>query len=404
MEVPAIGDVIDARYRLEEAIGEGGTAIVFRAWDATASRPVALKLFKPGRHGYDEATQRRFEREVRIIANLTNPHTVTLFDSGRTGDFLYMVFELVGGEDLAEHLAKHGRLAPHDVRHVLVQLLSSLHEAHTNGLLHRDIKPDNVRIYVSLTSLRTVKLLDFGIARASDTNASITKTGELVGTPRYMSPEALMEKSLSAASDIYSVGILALEMLYGRDALHGDRWDDQFDRLIDGHVFSFENDDVPPELRAIVDRMCAQDAAERYQSAGAALHALRALRFDDEEATRVADPSSRSADTSAQRPAQSPPSGPPPSGPPPSGPPPSGPPPSGPPPQQVPAPAPSSARAAQPPKGGERQKPSKSPRPLATSAPTQATSQRFRMRKRDLILTAIGVFALTLIIAILVNM
>lgn len=281
MDVPACGDLIDDRYRLDEVLGEGASAWVFRALDKRAQRNVALKIVKREGAEYPPDVLRRFEREVRIIANLQDPHTVTLYGSGRTSSgHLYMVFELVEGMDLAQLIVERTRLLPYEVVDILEQMLSSLREAHRNGLLHRDIKPENVRVSRTKDNDLKVKLLDFGIARSEDPEAaSITRAGEIVGTPRYMAPEAFMESHLTAAADVYSVGIVAMEMLFGRDALHGNDWGEQYERLITGHVFIFEGmDAIPDELMDVIEKMTHQKPDKRYQTAEAALRALREVR------------------------------------------------------------------------------------------------------------------------------
>lgn len=276
MDLPECGDLFEQRYRLDVVLGEGGSARVFRAWDMRAGRNVAVKVLKPDGARYRPAAVRRFEREVRIIANLVDRHTVTLFASGRAADGqLYMVFEFVEGTDLATLLLSRGCLDAREAVNILRQVLLSLREAHQHGLLHRDIKPENILVFETPDDPLTIKLIDFGLARPQHSHASITKTGEYVGTPRYMSPESLTHGELTPAADVYSAGIVALEMLSGRDALHGNQWHDQFDRLITGHVFAMPGSNaVPVELMRIVERMTRRRPEDRYRSASAVLNEL----------------------------------------------------------------------------------------------------------------------------------
>lgn len=281
MILPEIGERFDGRYDVESVLGEGGFARVYGARDRSNGQVVALKVLTPEADGYDQQTRARFAREVRILAGLNDRRTVQLLASGEspTG-VLYLVFEHVPGEDLRAVLRARRTLPPDDVAHILRQLMQSLAEAHAAGMLHRDIKPDNVRLFTSAEGPLTLKLLDFGIARATDDgSATITKAGELLGTPRYMSPEQLRGDPLTAASDIYSAGMMGLEALYGSDVLAGNRWTDQIDRMRTGHVFGIPGADNPdhPLLR-VLQRMTARDPAARYPSAESVTIALDGKR------------------------------------------------------------------------------------------------------------------------------
>lgn len=276
--MPAEGDIFEARYRITSILGEGGFAIVYGAVDLESGVNVAIKVLKADRSGgYDSATAARFRREVRLLAQLRSPYTVQLLRSGETAaGELYMVFELVPGRDLSDYLKAVHRLPPHLVRTILRQLLLALTEAHEMGLIHRDLKPQNVRVFDSPDEPLRIKLLDFGIARSTDDgHPAITRTGELIGTPRYMSPEQILERPLTPASDIYSLGMMALELVIGRDHLPSNRLSDQFDRLVTGYVFSIpEAERIGPELIALILRMTARDPRDRFPDAGTALAAL----------------------------------------------------------------------------------------------------------------------------------
>ncbi len=275
---PRPGDVIADRYHVEGLLGEGGFGAVYAALDVTAPRPVALKFVKPDAGGeYTPRARARFQREIQMVARLRNPHTVALYDYGETPDgLLYMVFERIDGEDLAALLARVGRLAPSAATHVLRQLLASLSEAHTAGLLHRDIKPHNVRVYEWMGDPLTVKLIDFGLARATDGgHPGVTATGEFIGTPRYMAPEQLLDQELTAATDLYCVGLLAFELVMGADSLPANTIGHQFERLQAGHhLSSADLDETDPRLAAVLRRMTAHDPAHRFPTAAAVLRAL----------------------------------------------------------------------------------------------------------------------------------
>lgn len=277
MQLPAIGSFFEGRYQIEALLGEGGFGVVYRALDTGATRPVALKILSPVEGSYAPQRRARFEREIRLVAQLRDPHTVRLFDYGQSADgLLFMVFELVDGRDLAEHLAEVGPLPAAAVRHILVQVLQALREAHHVGLIHRDIKPQNIRVFESMGDPLCAKLLDFGIAKPTDPTAEarLTQTGALIGTPRYMSPEQLRAEPLTPASDIYSLGVVAFEMLMGERAMHGVEVGDQLRRLVDSQALHLP-ESHEAELRHVVHHMLARDPRARFQSADDVLHALR---------------------------------------------------------------------------------------------------------------------------------
>ena len=286
MQLPTPGDVFKERYRIEDELGAGGFSRVYLARDTRSERRVALKLVIPDGEEYSREMRARFGREVRIIANLGHPNTVTLLDcSTSDDDQLFMVFEHLPGRDLADLLGREEGLSVADSRRVLMQVLGALHEAHSQGLIHRDIKPENIRVHSAPGAPIEVKLLDFGIARSTDDgHPSLTKTGELIGTPRYMSPEQLTERPLTPRSDIYSLGMVAFEMLGGRDRLPGGSWTDQLDRLRDDHTFDTARPGVDPHLSKVIGRMTARDPEARYPSAAAALAALERPDVDPLEA------------------------------------------------------------------------------------------------------------------------
>ena len=267
-----------AGYALTGVLGEGGFARVYDARSPTGAR-VAVKVLKPDAgDAYARSTRARFEREAHLLARLDSEFSVRLLDSGiAEGGLLYLVFEHVGGVDLSEYLAEKQRLPASEVEQILRPLLHALRDAHGHGVVHRDIKPANVRVWREAGKLR-VKLLDFGIARATDHgHPSVTKTGELVGTPRYMSPEQLTGKPLGPTSDLYSLGMMVFELLQGSDALSGNTLMEQIERMQSGHRFAV--DDMQPSAQKIVEliqRLTAREPSARMQSAAAALAFLDA--------------------------------------------------------------------------------------------------------------------------------
>lgn len=266
-----VGDILQGRYRLDEELGRGGFGAVFRAVDLPTGRTVALKELT----SIAPTDRRRFEREARSLAQLDHPHIVNLYTTGTTSEGTpFVVLEHVEGTDLGDWLDTHGPARPAMVREAGRQLLSALEAVHRLGIVHRDIKPANIRLCAG--PKLHLKLLDFGIAREERPGVEdrLTTTGELVGTPRYMSPEQLLGQPVTSRSDLYSVGLVLLEMLTGRAGLHGGSLPEQLERLQSGHLFSVPMLTSIGELEPVIMRLLARDPADRFGSATAALRAL----------------------------------------------------------------------------------------------------------------------------------
>lgn len=290
-----IGSVIGDKYRLDAILGEGGFGVVYRATTVETGRLVALKVLKPEVSKFGP-TPERFRRELRAIARLESPHVPRLYDYGQTPDgTMYMVTEYVDGEDLADLLLRRLRLEEDEARHILVQVLLSLDDAHRSGVLHRDIKPANIRVFTQEGDPLRVKVLDFGIAKLMDDGTpNITRTGVVLGTPRYLAPEVIYGEPPSPASDLYSLGLVARELLLGRASTETTGFQPE-----DVSRDITAADPVSPEFAAVVNRLLARDVHTRFASAAAALAALRDIqragdavttRFPVVDETRLADP------------------------------------------------------------------------------------------------------------------
>jgi serine/threonine-protein kinase len=212
-------------YRLMEKLGEGGMGEVWRARHQLLARPCAVKLIRPELLGEKnrEAATERFRLEARSIARLSSPNTVRLYDFGvsETGSF-YFVMELLSGMDLSSLVQRFGPMAPERVVHLLRQACRSLGEAHTAGLLHRDIKPHNLYLCRLGLDFDVLKVLDFGLVKSASDTAQITAEGILTGTPAYMPPERVIGGTADARSDLYSLGCVAYWMLTGRTLFTGE--------------------------------------------------------------------------------------------------------------------------------------------------------------------------------------
>jgi len=270
------GYLLAGRYRIEEPLGAGGHAYVFSARQEGLDRKVAVKLLKsaPALHGDElpphkvEVLVKRFEQEAKLISQLRDPGTITMYDYGTTDDgLLYMVVEFIEGDSLKDLQRMLGPMQPNRVAKILEQLLYSLQEAHALGVLHRDIKPDNIMLFTHLGRRDQVKLLDFGIAKmvGSGSEGDLTAEGSVVGTPRYIAPERIRGKDLTPAADLYSLGLVAYEMLTGERVMAGKKGMRALQsQLSDPSVTLPESLDVPPNLRRIINKMMEKDLSKRY--------------------------------------------------------------------------------------------------------------------------------------------
>jgi len=210
-----IGALVDNKYRVDAIVGQGGMGAVFRAWDVRLERDVAIKVVR-GDLLADPDSRERFRRESQIVARLQHPSIVTVFDYGTLADgAAFLVMEFVPGEDLRHLLKRERRLAPGHVADLLAGIAGGVESAHKAGILHRDLKPENILLPESGTG---PKVVDFGVAKlTSHTGAggTITSAGTIVGTPAYMAPEQLRGESVDGRADVYSLGVMAFEMLTG---------------------------------------------------------------------------------------------------------------------------------------------------------------------------------------------
>ena len=270
---PYIGRMLDNRYEILERIGTGGMAVVYKAKCHRLNRLVAVKILKSDL-AQDEDFRRRFNAESQAVAQLSHPNIVSVYDVSRGGDIEYIVMELIDGITLKQYMEKRGQLNWRESLHFITQIMRGLSHAHSRGIVHRDIKPQNVMV------LRdgSVKVADFGIACLE--NAAQTLTQEALGSVHYISPEQARGDRTDARGDIYSAGVVLYEMLTGRLPFEGD----SAVSVAIQHLSSVPlapreiNPDIPEQLELICMKAMAPDLDKRYPSADAMIADLEAFR------------------------------------------------------------------------------------------------------------------------------
>ena len=208
--VTAIPAMLVDRYKLEEPIGEGSFASTYRATDTKLLRTVAVKILRL-HHAADDAFSTRFEREAQAAAQVTHPNVVQVHDYGHDGQHMFIVMHYVSGPTLAEHIRSRDRLPVSDIVRIVSQILDGLAAIHARGIVHRDIKPQNVFLEEDLSP----RLGDFGVASSSQ-SLTLTQTGMTIGTAAYMAPEQATGEHAGPGADLYAVGVILYELLTGQ--------------------------------------------------------------------------------------------------------------------------------------------------------------------------------------------
>ena len=250
-------------YRLIEKLGAGGMGEVWKAEDKRLLRHVAIKIL-PAQLAADAEWKERFFREARTVAQLNHPNIATIYSIDEQGDKIFIAMELIEGEPLSAMIAR-GPMLPADAVRVAAFVADGLGEAHEKGIIHRDIKPDNI-----LVSTKVVKILDFGIAKqiGGTADPSLTQGGMVMGTPHYMSPEQALGRNVDARTDIFSLGTVLYEMLSGTKPFTGDAATQVLLQIVmqeprDIAIAAFG---ITPALSKIVRRCMSKQATDRYQT------------------------------------------------------------------------------------------------------------------------------------------
>ncbi|HYX75949.1 MAG TPA: protein kinase, partial [Gaiellaceae bacterium] len=258
-----VDELIAGRYELEELVGTGGMSSVYRAHDRLLERDVALKVLHE-QYTVDGDYVERFRREARSVAQLSHPNIVTVIDRGEQDGRQFIVFEYVDGENLKLLVERRGPLPEREAVDLTLQIARALGFAHEHGLVHRDVKPQNVL----LNGDGRAKVTDFGIARSLDVQGGLTQTGTVLGTSDYIAPEQARGAKATVQSDVYSLGAMLYELLTGEVPFPGDNFVAVAMRHINEPVPSVRErrPDVSPRLDAVIRRAMAKDPRDRYGS------------------------------------------------------------------------------------------------------------------------------------------
>ncbi len=259
------------KYEILEQIGVGGFGVIYKGWDPFIKRTVAIKMCSTP----DAEVRQRFFQEAQFVGNLVHSNVTLVFDFGVQDEVPYIVQEYLTGFDL-DQLLKSGTL--HDIRAIvaiLLQVCEGLDFAHSRGIVHRDIKPSNIRVLED----GTVKLMDFGIAKSLESGSKLTQTGIALGTAGYLAPEQVQGMEVDARTDLFSLGVVAYEMVTGDRPFAGANLSNILYMVLnqDPPPPSTLRPDCPPELEAVIRRCLAKEPGDRFQTAGDLAAALRAV-------------------------------------------------------------------------------------------------------------------------------
>ena len=271
-----LGLVVGGRYRLQQQLGRGGMASVWRARDTRLDRSAAVKVLDPAWHG-DPMALERLRREAYSVAGLAHQNIVGVYDFDIADDAAYLVMELVEGCSVTELLAMQGRLAVEQAVSIAAQICDALGAAHAAGVIHRDIKPSNILV----SPAGVVKVCDFGIARLQRAagQAALTGAGSVVGTCHYMAPEQATGEAVDGRSDLYAVGCVLYVMLVGAPPFNGTNPMDILDQHLNEPPVPLRahRNDVPPALHELVGELLAKDRADRPATAWSVRDRLTAI-------------------------------------------------------------------------------------------------------------------------------
>ncbi len=284
----AYGDIVDNRYQIISLLGMGSLGRVYKAKHTVLNKEFAIKFIHP--HNISESSLARFKLEAQASGLLEHKHIIDIHDYGITPDgFPYISMEYIEGESLADAIDQEGSISRSRLLSIFDQVLDGLYHAHNQGVLHRDIKPANILLKKNADGTEDAKILDFGLAKflyQKDSESSrITATGEVVGSPFYMSPEQCLGKDLSPASDIYAIGVVLHEALTGVPVFIGKNPIEIMQHHLHSEAHFPEDAAVTPELQKLVLKCLLKDPKKRYQTAKELKEALAAIKESEAKAS-----------------------------------------------------------------------------------------------------------------------
>lgn len=284
-----IGRLLSGKYRLLRVLGEGGMGAVYEAEHTLIGRRFAVKVMHSLFTSIPDSVE-RFLREARAAGSIGHPNIIEVQDVGEEEDgTVYIVMELLTGETLEDVLNREGTVRPEQAIAIILQVLSALHAAHKKGILHRDLKPDNIFLAIDARGREEVKLFDFGVAKfqnLADDSLGLTKTGTVLGTPYYLAPEqAKGGKNIDEGIDIWSVGVVLYEMLTGQLPFEGDNYNEVLGKILleEHEPIRSIVPEVPQALAAIAEKALAKDPKERYRAVSEMIEDLLPLHDADAE-------------------------------------------------------------------------------------------------------------------------
>jgi serine/threonine protein kinase len=271
--LPRRGDVIAAKYRVEKILGSGGMGAVFEVTHVVTGKRFAVKWLLPELTSGADAIA-RFIREAQVAGRVEHPNIVNVYDFGRDAESFYMVMELLEGETLAQYSVRRRRLTAEDAARILLPVTRGLYAAHVAGVIHRDLKPDNIFLCCKAGGEIQPKLLDFGIsklvarARPTAPNLAITAEGAMVGTPNYMAPEQVRSEPIDARTDVYALGVILYQLLTGVLPFPAQSFNELVLKVVSATPVALAElaTDAPPGLVELVERAMAREPSARFQS------------------------------------------------------------------------------------------------------------------------------------------
>ncbi|MGZ4822633.1 MAG: serine/threonine-protein kinase, partial [Terriglobales bacterium] len=261
------------RYRIDRMLGQGGMGAVYKAWDKELNRPVALKLIRPGL-ALDAVLEQRFKQELLLASKISHKNILRIHDLGEAGGIKFISMAFIEGQDLHQLLQREGKLETGRAVKIACQLCAALQAAHGEGVVHRDLKPQNIL----LDKHENVYVSDFGLAKSLEQDTGMTRSGEFLGTPRYMAPEQVQGGKIDHRADLYALGLMLYEMVTGDVPFHADTTLQLMYKRVHEAPKNPKtlNPDLPEWVVRVIMKCLERDPQQRYQASAEILRDLEA--------------------------------------------------------------------------------------------------------------------------------